>query len=209
VKIHTWTQTELATWTAGTTLNSFLREWEANWAQEAHFLCRIWINNCLVDAETEEDLSDVSVAALGSLKVQTLSQTELISQTLQSLLDAIEDVHRKIAQHKQQATDKNPEEGWTTLDRILENLQEMNEALTHLKPILLTQSLDAASLDEAWQQAESQISDVLRELFEAFAQKTNVKDVSLIDHKLSSSLSTWQQILQGCRDQINLNHEVA
>lgn len=204
MSLISWTQTDLAQTFNNLTLGSFLRTQENSLSETDRYVCRLWINDTLIDSETEAEMNEVIVAQFLSIKIQTSGQIELISNTIISLLENLSSVHAKAKTFIEKANKAEPTsfaDGQKDIfDQIMETFQDINEALIHLKPVLFNDGYLTEPAD--WDRAEIHFKALLNSLFETFFRQEFYGLAVVMGAKLHYSLDLWRVLLESIQNRL-------
>jgi hypothetical protein len=201
MKMHSWKVTELLKKYGPITTGEATKHLELELSNSGEYVCRLWLNDSLLDIESEQDVDALPLAQFQTLRVQTSLQQELIENTVNSLSQNVSELdgHAKKIVHL--FSDQKYDEAWDSYDGLLERLQDFFEAMGYLRPLL---NQEAQTIAEDWDKAELHFKGLIDQLMEALYQKEAARIPKIISTKMHYALSLLRHLFVQCQNEMSL-----
>lgn len=172
------------------TLKSLLRKINEKSWKSRQVICEIRLNGKFLSEEEEIELADMNVSEIKELIVTTQSTDELIKNSVQSYLQLIPQIKKAALDCSEDFREYNLKGGQLLFTDVLDGCRWMTDALFLLKNSM--KDWDGfLELGPEWATLESQYSNVVNELVQAYESNDTLLLADVLEYELSNSLDGW------------------
>ncbi len=165
---------------------------EESW-KSGQVICEIRLNGRFLSEEEEIELGEMSVEEIQTLEVTTQSTDELIKNSVQSYLQLIPQIKKAAIDCSEDFREYKMKEGQTLFTDVLDGCRWMTDALFLLKNSM--KEWDGfLELGPEWAHLESQYSNVVNELVQAYESNDTLLLADVLEYELSNSLDGWASV---------------
>ena len=165
---------------------------EESW-RSRQVICEIRLNGRFLSEEEEIELGETPAGEIQSLEVSTQSTDELIKNSVQSYLQLIPQIKKAAIDCSEDFREYKMKEGQILFTDVLDGCRWMTDALFLLKNSM--KDWDGfMELGPEWATLESQYSNVVNELVQAYESNDTLLLADVLEYELSNSLDGWASV---------------
>ncbi len=189
-----WNKVEIERRFSGrTTLKEVIDQVESEVSKKGEVVCEIRINGHTLDEEDEQQISTILCDSLESLVVYSTEPGLLIRQALQSSIAFIPNVQEACVRTSEYFRASNMHQAHMDFTQTLEGCFWLIDTLKHIRGA----SPGVESIDTPeWQLAQTQFSNVVRQVVSAYEEKDFVLVADLLEYELSEAVRAWRPVLE-------------
>lgn len=176
-------------------LSEIIEKLERELFDQGEVICEIRVNDKALSENEEKQLGASSIEEIFSFEVMSQKTHELITQSIQSVLDWVPQVQSLAEQAAVCFRTGKDTEARKYFKEVLESCEWLTEALKLLMPEFSKISGNANFVTQ-WDAVERIYFDAVQEMFDAYENKDFILVGDVLEFELSSALDKWLELLR-------------